>query len=705
MEESRAIVGRLSALHRMRRALSEGSPYRWKFARALLSRLAPYYLWISLRSAMQLAEVMILTAVHFIFFPPASLIFLRILYGLSLAATLLAMMLRSYLRGSSADPGRAAREVRICVAAITFLGALFAALAMVYLAVAGTLHLSAPPIYRALICGQVLALPFEAGLVVLMYGAGSIRPGFISPVGRALWLLPQIAALGALILNQPLLYLSLAVLGRAIPMVVIRNALLGKRGAARQRSSWSETRALLGRVVSPYLAGLGAFVAFELLFLAGTSSSVLPRENLGMVVLVIHKIAHIALSLSIRINFGFDARLTPERDDWRRAGLARRIVPAALGCAVLAMLQLPAFLGQLGWMMWLEPTGESYTVGPRALLAGVLLCLSYALLGGVLVLGRWGRHSLRSFAAVVLPACAAAALLFLRGRRWSLQWDAETVLFVFASAALLLLSLAVAILRHRSKWLPSARDPDLQLVGLLRDATEGRGTARAAPYLLRGEFNFDTDEAQAGGWARRVVGCGSSHALIPWGANGAILGQEAGPPRLRTIRTISHRLTGVQPAGVGAQLADDLFRLAYAELPAPFIADEAEAARLLVTNAASADSTRSAAQMLAARGFQVLELASGRWFGAEVESGSELCSKLEAAAAHILARGSYLDPAVWRHRPCRGIFHLNRGAVPALVVSAGEGPPNRIFYLRQQAFRANVTALLRHADPRTEVSA
>lgn len=252
-------------------------------------------------SLMQLAEAIALMKAHFFFLPPSSLGVLSVLSVLHTAALAIALGMRdSCLEalGNKRAPWLSESALISNVLVSVVVGSVVASFVMALCIVSFSgIHFTSPPIYRAMLMGWIVALPFEVAILLGLYSAKSRR--LVIQGRRLLWCLIGEGVVGVLsiISNLPLLYLlsKFGLLAYALLLLFPKGSIEGVGGANAKVSRplirgvvWS----LLVRGCGPAfieLAGKILYLPFALL-----------DPSLAITLLVSHRLMHIASAFALR---------------------------------------------------------------------------------------------------------------------------------------------------------------------------------------------------------------------------------------------------------------------------------------------------------------------------------------------------------------------------------------------------------------------
>ncbi len=329
-----------------------------------------FLVWASGLFLIQIVEVAIIAAVHRVYFPPISTFGLRLVSGLSLLPIFLTLLIefqnRALYQNRVQEASLLPRQQVLSWARVLFLVFSVVGFAVIaFFAVATDLHLSTPPIFRALLLSSFVSLPWDAVIVFLFLNLRSLG---VYEIPRLRWVgvLSLVASLAALVANHSAIYLVL----KLVPKIWI--SMLLWRALTRHPISalWSFSPLRVFRQIpihtalrSRVIQSLGVFCALEFVFLFVTHSLLKGQTNWGFVLYFVTRMSHFGILLGARLQLK-----TPELSEhhskfWTLAALT-------------SLCLLPLLYLKREVVFWTLPTGESFEW--NIALAGVVVGVALA---------------------------------------------------------------------------------------------------------------------------------------------------------------------------------------------------------------------------------------------------------------------------------------------------------------------------------------
>lgn len=341
-------------------------------------------------SLMQLAEALALMKAHYFFLPPSSLGVLSVLSVLHTAALAIALGMRescleaiSNKRAPWLSESALISSVLVSVVLWSVVASFVMALCIVLFS---GIHFTSPPIYRAMLMGWIVGLPFEVAILLGLYSAKSRR--LVIQGRRLLWCLVGEGSVGVvtIVCNLPILYLfcKFGFLLFALMLLFPRRSIEGITAVNAQVS-----RPVIRRVVrSLFVRGCGpAF--FELAGKVLYLPFALLDPSLAITLLVSHRLMHIASAFALRgsrlISRVFQ-RMLVYGDARQRSLVIRRAVVVVVVSAACSVLLLPALLARYQLASWSSPHNEYIDLSVWLFVVFGVLLLVRAAVSGVFTL-------------------------------------------------------------------------------------------------------------------------------------------------------------------------------------------------------------------------------------------------------------------------------------------------------------------------------
>ena len=435
-----------TAKTRMQRVANPAPIRFWDLLSAFFLRQSSYLLWSVTVIALQLLEVLTLAWVHFIYFPPESLILLRASSSFLCGTICFSAGVRVYL---SQRTKRSQVQYRGGLEALSHLvfwfGTACSTVAILWILFGTFLHLNSPPIFRAVMLGTLLVLPFDMLSTFQLYNARFLA---LSPPERSTRLLAlALNFLGLLLiaLDLPLIYL----LARLAPRFILLSSTF------RMMKS-SPLRLLYFPRIVPHLLELASsgllplFVVFTLevsLFLS-LNAFTRVQEDISVLVFLAHKLVHFGMILSVKSILEWYPRISKakrRRDAKLLTLLSRRFFIVCAICAGTAMLFTPVVMLKHDVLLWISPTGDYLEVSSLLLLVLALLIFfrtfSFALTTLAILSANQTRLKISLIAVSVFSVIIAQQFSELV----SLSWDESIIISqIFDCTLFLLLAIVCA---------------------------------------------------------------------------------------------------------------------------------------------------------------------------------------------------------------------------------------------------------------------
>ncbi len=334
-----------------------------------LAQRSNYLIWTFSLLAIQIIEIIALAKVYFIYFPPESLNILRLLSSISLLGLTLSLATAKFYYRYSWTENRPKAHVLARMARQIFWLMTLVALALVLYLILGTrLHLTAPPIFRAVILSHIVTLPFGLCASFILFnqngfGAPPLRTGL-----RMLALITSLFCIATLILDLPLIYLALglfpkisllAYLWKNIVRLPLKTLFLAE-GAITKVTMRQEIRILLD--ISPVLAILILLESSQYLSL---NRLAFWDSGVSMLVFFSHKIIHLGSALGLRHCFSrFRViELLRQANCWQTLRSEHfRIRVHLLLAGLVALTILPLLFIERTSLFWASPTGDHFNI-------------------------------------------------------------------------------------------------------------------------------------------------------------------------------------------------------------------------------------------------------------------------------------------------------------------------------------------------------
>lgn len=680
------------------------------FFRALLFRHRFYLLWALALVGVQVLEVVLLRFLYFIYLPPISLSILRILSSVSIVGLLTAWGFRSFFWG---DPdGSFAREHERCALARRIVNVLFAVGSLISVLLAGSLllfsgvHLSSPPIFRAVLLAGIVSLPAVLSLSFLFYSFPSLTKYPITFKFRRWFFLGIALSLAALCFDQPLLYLLFRIVPDYGILFFLRRALLKASATQIRTGSIERWRKWFFEHSLPTMA---LYVGFEASFYLVLDPLAAADERLPLLIYIAHKLLHIITLLIFKSGMVFHPPLFTA--DRMRLPILRgetraRFVSATFLFLLVVPLFLPMLLLKDFAMSGYLPTGEELSLSPFIILLALALAAARGVFAGVIAL-------LRADSFQKGAVWYSTAFLLVYGSTVSISVPA---LFGFLSPLQLLgwvtlldviLHLALSVLlvfwcsggpvsRHPHSLEALVYDePEERTLLFLRFAKEAV-TRSEIPEWVRHRIPSEVGvrEWYLVGWRSVLCACTDQNAF-------KLLNRHPVSAGLDGLRSSSHssdriaQLEQIFGSGWSEKLAAEALEFS-GEVRE--WRDETESKNLLPSLPKEMSSGWiPALQRAGVRVFEASEFGK-----AESEAGEE--GRVLRKYLFQLARWGPLYHGHLRFKPFRGMFHLNEGGQLRFIVSLPVEKRAGLSRALLKVFQYNLNDALRTGRERREAS-
>ena len=239
------------------------------FLFSLLRHQRSYLIWTLYLVFFQVLEVFCLASTHYVYFPPESLVFLRLLSTGSVFSILFAVIVRISLKTQGGEHDRTVHWIRVGARFIFWLGLAISYLILLWVLLKTRLHLSSPPIYRALLLSGLVAFPMDCVSTFLLYNSRTLGSQGLPVRYRVLSYFSLFASLIFLVANWPGLFLLAKILPRFFFFRRLWSAAFRGPFFESLAPSRGNFRLLAGRLVSIGLSRwmfLALPIAFELTF-------------------------------------------------------------------------------------------------------------------------------------------------------------------------------------------------------------------------------------------------------------------------------------------------------------------------------------------------------------------------------------------------------------------------------------------------------
>lgn len=343
----------------------------------------PFLLRGATFSLLQILETFLLIHLHFFFLPPGSLHTLAILSVLHTAFLSAAISIKR-AAPNLFDAGESIPHViRDLARRFVALFAVCAVLLGVAVVALTSLHLSSPPIYRAMIMSWIAGLPLEAGVMIGLYSLGRRRAVLF---GRKLTFCQLFQALGgliAIVLNLPALYIFVHFLALGAAFIYVSGVedfTQPVRDSAEKRES---RRIFPGIVVSSFIP---AFVEFsgKVIYLPLAVLS----PSFAIALLIAQRLSHIGSAAALRttdiVFRGFSRSVLIGGSESSHRALFRLSIYLFSGALLVVVIALPFAVARYFTPILGSVYGEPLSVSAGWALLFGLLCLGRAQAGALL---------------------------------------------------------------------------------------------------------------------------------------------------------------------------------------------------------------------------------------------------------------------------------------------------------------------------------
>jgi general stress protein CsbA len=691
---------------------------RWRFLPALsfpflsflLARQSAYLLWVVATVLIQVVEVLLLASAHYVYFPSESLTFLRVLSTVSLLGVVGALAIRLSLhdaRREKTEESFNGPDSRFrALARTVFAFALTISAVLILILLLGTkLHVSSPSIFRAMLVGGILVLPFDIVSGFLLYNLRTLGAPPFSNRLRGILFLALLLSLVPLYYGNALLYLVL----RILPHVWVTkyvwklcfrqpflNLFIVHRATADEQLF---LRGVLHRLSGGFLFVVVSEAAFYAIFYKISRYD----SNAALLVFFLHKLIHLGSVLGTKTALMFATDLH------RRVGIGplrwfyaarRKLLTAGCLYGLCSAAILPALLVRQEVLMWLSPVGTLITfswstalvLGASVLAASVMYALSQAHTNS-----KNGQRTSLSFG---LWACVPAAAVFFSFTALSRHLSASELLVVSAGVYLCCCVLAASSLYRRVRRdFSTHATADSTLIGLLHGA-RSEGVFGYVEFWDEVPDSFlrvypDLKEFR---WSRTGV------FLCSAGRNDC-----EGEVR-KILREFGH---SIRVARFAPTAGKDLRKTCASVLPGSNAVD-AKLFEIAARGESSArfkipTNTRQPSMVSVCRTSSKGRCTSlphgwGFCFSIEQLGWEEIAAEhpnvaleCEAYLAQLAVEGSF-SPAFQNRQDCRGMFHLNNRARPQTLVYFFPERRGTLYAERFEAFCVNFQDLMECFD-------
>ncbi len=360
-----------------------------------------YIFWHVTFLALHFAELLVLALIHRIYFPPESLLLLRVCSTVSLIAVIASCSARLSQSFSDSDAERGGGPDAWRVARLLFQSTLLLMLALavcVYLS--RDANFASPPIFRALVFSIFITLPFDCMLNFIFLNQRAFSRLIHRRHLRTITLLGDLVSLWCVYTDQPVLCLLSRTLPRLWAALAVWKDVTGftvsRLFEARLFADASERKSAvyLIQTSGPAVAcaGLMEVSLYWSLWLLNRGV-----EGAALLIFCSHKIVHLGHLVSLRLGMRQSAMF--DAADVRvgtQMGLAflRRWGLVMLASILVAILFSPMLLLQKEVVLWSSHLGESFgwslAVGLSVLaLTGARICTHGLVTMAALRLRRW----------------------------------------------------------------------------------------------------------------------------------------------------------------------------------------------------------------------------------------------------------------------------------------------------------------------------
>ncbi|MBX7138445.1 MAG: hypothetical protein K1X83_10725 [Oligoflexia bacterium] len=706
-----------------------------EFVKFVFIRQGRYVLWAALLMSLNLIELAVLASFHYIFFPPESLTFLRVLSSVSLLGIFCALSWRvserEIFRGRSRE--FAAGAVAGLARAIFACGTITSLVLLSYLIAFSRLTLLSPPIYCAVMVSSVMALPFDVTSVFTLFALNRVSrlplPRFVRPLSIGLYL----GALVFLALDLPLLYLAASLAPRVILLGSLWRLVTGQSlGTLFGKSSLifsPRAQAPLRLTFEKLFRFAPLYLLIEATFYLTYRPLGFVENNLALLVFLAHKLVHTSAFIGLKWHLSAARRIRLAVVSHNRIAVQERLHRVRMAHLYSILLVLPLLLLvllQAKLFFWLSPTGEYFRPDWLVLLflAGVIAARSDALVSTSLLLHLPIR--MRRTLIFVLPSMVLGVSSLLFSRRLAGYVDPldlmKLVLVLDAALGLycarVLRGFTVSAVLSPKTDLQSEAWPRYcnfsELVGIVKQA-QARGIDSAILFLELCAGTPGMRELGIDAIASRAAGV--NHALAHWGQRCVLLYlPERSPQDLRKISIACMRELGavledlrverVGQAGLGVTLerlfagsgeaATELYRRAAHRkgLSRGFVINPRHEMILnqieLLAQGVPAQSLNG---LLESSGMTVWLARTGWRFERQVLESGVLAEQL---LSQLYENGDLWSPALWGKELFRGFFHLTSAHGVSAIIYLEPQFRAELRELREAAFRRNLRGVLNY---------
>lgn len=348
-----------------------------RFFSALFKRQKTYLFWITALMMVQISEIAILAFSHFIFFPPESLDILRVLSSLSFIGILAAFNTRFFDYKKELSAPMSTRMI-FCARFLFLAAACISLLLSAYVIFFTNLHLSTPPIYRAVILAGIMGLPFDILNTFVIY---NLKHFDVSPIRgkfRIYSCASLITALIFLALGNSAFYLAFILLPRLFFSTYLWRKITGSSFSflTFHRHAESGLPAYLTAFLKSLAPVFALYAAMETSLFLIFGRLVHFDADLALIVFFCHKIIHVATILGVKSNFIFARHIRFLSFIGEKRSIAN--VYRALGWitafyASICLFLLPLIFLKKEVLLWASPIGDYFELTPLFFCATVLL--------------------------------------------------------------------------------------------------------------------------------------------------------------------------------------------------------------------------------------------------------------------------------------------------------------------------------------------
>lgn len=537
---------RLSARERERQEqsarLARSAPLSVAGLSAVARQHGRYLAWLLVNLALQIAEVGILAKVHFVYLPPTSLEILRVLSALSFLGVVTPWAIQRATLDDASPRVVTERVVRRAARALFVVG-LLASLALAsLLALSTELRFSTPAVFRAVLVGTILAMPFDVASTSLYYHLGRFPTRVLQRDYRAISIALHALALVPLALDWPLIYLAMVVAPRIASAAAVWRVVgsgLGDLYRAspvadeQEQRLWRDVRRLA-------LLSFGKLALMEAAMFATYAGVTRTEPNFPLLLYLAHKLIHVVTVLGLKSALSLGPRLERSarlRDAPGIADAKRRLTVTLFAALGSSALLLPILVAKRQILTWVSPLGVPFDFTPALGAAVFLVVLARGVASATVVwptptwvnVGRW--------LVPLLPVAAAMGMGRSDGGAWAGLERTEDVL-----AALLLLDAGVhgvyAAVVVSAGWTRQRKDPapPTDLVELL--TTRASSAALEVVWLIEAHprSTLPADEAA---WLELF----GPHRRVAWGRRAWFVRSTFGTPtdlEATRVRLLTH---------------------------------------------------------------------------------------------------------------------------------------------------------------------